>query len=138
MRLLSQYREGHPWPNGGFPFKDPRTGLKFDGMSADLKLQAQNVIKHRRGNPHIYPVNEQKYLDQDWVMLEIEDFMCRQNGSICGDDPMPRQREGADIKIIYPEQLCACGGEWEARFCPTCAGSKVQKFVCKQCGNAAP
>lgn len=134
MRLKSLFREGRPFPPGGYPFVDGRTGKKFDGSSADLKLQAENVIKHRQANPHVYNPEERKYLDKDWVMLEIEDFMCKSNPSICGDDLPPRP---ADPTFATPTQECACGvRDWRAQFCKSCGSGKLQKWVCGGCGNA--
>lgn len=137
MRLLTQFREGHPWPNGGYAFKDGRTGRKFDGMSADLKLQAQNVIKHRQANPHIYPPDQPKYLDLDWVMLEIEDYMCKENPAICGGDAQPKVRKDPTFDIPLPTEPCTVCGftSWSPNWCKTCGSGKVEGFKCGNCGN---
>jgi predicted RNA-binding Zn-ribbon protein involved in translation (DUF1610 family) len=133
MRLLSKYREGNPWLPGGYPFTDPRTGLKFDAMSADLKMQAQNVIKHRRGNPHVYHPDEPKYLDLDWVMLEIEDALCTEAPQYCGDDNV--SKPDPTIQVETPDKDCPkCGKRnWLPLWCQSCGRPKILNYKCAEC-----
>ncbi len=134
MRLLPNYREGHPWIPGGYGFVDGRTGRKFDAMSADLKLQAQNVQQHRLSNPHIYPASEPKYLDLDWIMLQIEDFICSGSPQYCGEPTPPRPDPTYDIQL--PEKDCECGArEWLPQWCQSCGQPKILSFKCAKCAK---
>lgn len=130
-----------PWPPGGFPFADPRTGQKFDGMSADLTLQARNVIQHRLANPRFYPKDQSGAFSLTGVMQEITDFVCNRNPGACFDpasnvSPRAAAPNPAAPVIASPQFACPkCGSvEWIADYCPTCSGKRVVGYICVKCG----
>ena len=47
-------RTNGPMPPGGYPFTDPRTGLRFHGMEGQFETQVRKIIEHRLANPAVY------------------------------------------------------------------------------------
>lgn len=144
MPLKLRTRAG-AWPPGGFPFKDPRTGKTFDAMSADLALQAKNVIAHRSANPRIYPRDEAQYFFADAVKQEIVDQICANRPELCTDhvggriEPQPIPK-GVTVPSVQAGKRCyKCGGtEFDPIFCKTCSGSKVKAWLCRGCRTPNP
>lgn len=119
------------WPTGGYPFRDPRTGKLFEGMSADLTLQVLNVIQHRRANPTFYPSTETSAFEPSNIRQQIIDHMCLLRPQLCGG-PAPDTTYQAPV----PTDKCPkCGSDKaEPVFCKTCSGSKIVAWKCGQCG----
>lgn len=131
MRLKDEWK-GTKFPNGGWPFVDSRTGKVFDPNAGDIRDRANQVISHRRANPHIYSPSELKYLDRDWVMAEIEDYICKVNPSLCGDGQV--QRPTVNVTVMPTTPCSACGStQYEAEMCPSCGTPRVVAYRCKQC-----
>ncbi len=135
-----------PFPAGGFGFKDPRTNRTFDGMSADLTMQAREIIAHRMANPAIYPAHESSHFSLVDVIGEITRQVCQRSPASCYDDrnsvrstPVPPsvRRNPATIVVQAPSSVCrACGsGEWEPVYCKVCSGKKLTGYKCKSCGK---
>lgn len=127
------------WPPGGYPFKDPRTGKVFDGMSADLGLQAKNVVIHRRGNPRVYPPNDTGWFDVGAIRQEIINYMCSLRPELCTDGvPLPLN-EPAAFAVQKPAHACPKCGSHEASpvYCKTCSGQKITGWKCV-CGTERP
>lgn len=120
------------WPHGGHPYQDPRTGKKFDGMSADLDLQTLNIIQHRQANPGFYPSTERSAFESAAIRQQIIDYMCLLRPQLCGDSSKPDPTYQAPV----PNGRCAnCGSDQaEPVYCKTCAGQKITGWKCKQCG----
>jgi predicted RNA-binding Zn-ribbon protein involved in translation (DUF1610 family) len=132
MKLNDEWM-GTRFPPNGYPFQDPRTGLKFDAMSGGLDDRVTQVIKHRRANPNIYPQTDPKYLDVDWVRLEIIDYICQQVPSNCNNGIVPKPV----INVIeLPTTPCPSCGQvsWSAAFCRTCGSGKISSYKCMNCG----
>lgn len=123
------------WPAGGYPFRDPRTSKVFDGMSADLNLQAQNVVKHRRANPRFYPSNDTHWFQVSIVRQEIVDYMCGQKPELCTDGVASPAH--SNLAVQQPSSKCpSCGsGEATAILCKTCSGQKIVGWKCKACSK---
>lgn len=124
------------FPPGGFPFQDKRTGKKFDGMSADLKLQAMNVIQHRRGNMRLYPATEGMAFNSDAVQQEILEQVCANHRGICVEQvkSLPMSRNFA---VVKSNKSCPkCGNtDLTPKYCKTCSGSKIRGWTCDKCGT---
>ena len=135
MRLNDEY-QGSRFPPGGYPFHDNRTGMNFDAMQGGIEDRVSQVIKHRIANPNLYPTSEPKFLDRAWVRLEIEDQICSNRPSICGNTtayaPPPPINQ-----IEFPTTPCPrCGvTNWKANLCPTCGRAKVTSYSCIGCGK---
>lgn len=133
------------WPAGGYPYTDQRTGQRFDGMSADLLLQARNVIKHRMGNPRFYPQSEPQHFQLVAVMQEITDAICKQNPAACCDSehvtsrptPIVRNASPAAVVTLPSTSSCPkCGSTTaEPLYCRTCSGKRLLGYKCATCGT---
>jgi hypothetical protein len=130
-----------PFPSGGYPFTDPKTGMKFDGMSADVLLQSRNVFKHRSANPKLWPNGTFTIAS---ISQEIIEFTCRRLPGWCEDSEQPNQTVKAMIKrpaIKVPAgKVCQrCGSNnLIPTWCKTCGGSKLTGWHCNNCGAAVP
>ena len=134
MRLREEWR-GSRWPQGGWPYRDERTGMFFDPNHGDMRDKIPAVQKHRRANPHIYPPHDTQYFDPEFIRAQIEEYMCRQKPQLCGDGAIP-YKPVVNV-IVTPTTPCSgCGAvNYEAEFCKSCGGSKIQNFKCKDCGT---
>lgn len=110
-------------------------------MSADLRLQAKNVIAHRKANPRFYPPADLSQFSQDGVEREIVEQICRNRPSLCYDDMRPNEPlESVNVPRVAPasRKCFKCGGSLEPVYCKTCGGSKVKYYKCKECGTENP
>jgi len=133
MRLATEW-QGTRHPPGNFPFKDARTGHPFDPNAGGMRDRIADVQKHRRANPTVYLSTEPQYFDANFIQQQIEDFMCNLRPEICGEAP----KLEAKVNVLeIPMFACAkCSAtDWKARYCPTCAGQRVEGFTCNACGN---
>lgn len=122
---------------GGYPFMDPRTGLKFDGFDAGgFGDQVHRIIKHRSLNPRHYPSDDLKWLNFEEVCIELEVYQCLRLGGdkrFCVD---PDVSEAEAAKTSHATGICRfCGGELKERLCPTCSGHRVIGYQCLKCGS---
>jgi hypothetical protein len=105
-------------------------------MSADLKSQAHNVMKHRLANPKIYPMGQ---INLDAIIQEIVTFTCNRLPHLCEDSDIPMQLSRALVKTpnikVPANKVCVkCGSKnLTPSFCKTCGGSKVTSWVCNDC-----
>lgn len=127
-------RDGAMHP-GGYPYTDPRTNHRFDGFDAGgFGDQVQRIIKHRLGNPKIYPPSEPQYLSFNFVADQLDEYQCQRFGGdprYCGqtNDEIERKLQ------LNSKGICAnCGGALIDKLCSTCSGGKVIGKVCSRCG----
>ncbi len=124
------------WPPGGYPFTDPKTGQKFDGMSADLKSQCLNVITHRFANPKKYPPTNVNAFDFDHVLREISEYQCLRLGNnprFCFDTEHPTRRT-KEVQTVDGVPVCpSCGKMMIPYRCPTCSGTRIRGWQCQGC-----
>lgn len=122
------------FPPGGYAFRDPKTGLAFNGMEATLDGQIEKIVRHRLANPRFYPLNEPHWLDRERVRQEIfQQIHAKHPELFVGYDAPPRQT----IKVVVsqPRNACVCGSiEADPVYCKTCGGSKIKAWKCKKCG----
>jgi hypothetical protein len=118
----------NPYPaNGGYGFKDPRTGREFNGLHSSARDTALKIIEHRRGNPHIYHPGESQWFDGDQVRQEIyqQKFQTMPELFI-GFGEQPKSAT---------DQKCSCGEQdWETEYCKGCSGKRVVGYKCRKCG----
>lgn len=128
------------WPTNGFPFTEPKTGKLFDGMSADLRLQAQNVIQHRKANPNIFPPNDLGLFDQHNVERQIINQICAARPEACYDDSLPEIMTQPQQSIAPASKKCfKCGSsDLEPIYCKTCSGKRILAYRCKACNQEVP
>lgn len=122
---------------GGYPFMDPRTGMKFDGFDAGgFSDQVNRIIRHRTANPRIYPPTDGKWLNFEEVTIELELYQCMRLGydkRYCSD---PAVSEEVAAAASHQSGVCRfCGGTLKERLCPTCSGHKVIGYTCIKCGS---
>lgn len=135
-----QLKPTRGWPPGGFPFVDPKSGMAFEPMSADLQLQTQNVIKHRRANPSIYPPSDKTAFDPLAVQREIIEYICRVRPSNCTETV----RQAKSYFVVEPgpphgKKCLKCQSEnLVATYCKSCGGRKITSWKCTQCGFENP
>ena len=119
------------WQNGGYPFKDPRTGRHFEGMTVNLFNQAQRVALHRRGNPKLYPPQDPQFLNPQMIEIEIQEQICVKRPDLCNEAVSRRPVNSAPWA---PPTICPkCNGPITERLCPTCSGRRVTGWECKPC-----
>jgi len=132
------------WPAGGFPFVDPRTGKVFDGMSADLTLQAKNIIAHRKANPKIYPASEAQFLFIDAVKQEVLGYICARRPSLCADSVNVAMQIATPKNFVMPspppgKKCYRCGStDLKPVPCKTCGGFKIKSWLCNNCQTSNP
>jgi len=123
-------------PTGGFPFQDPKLGKKYDGYSFDFKGLVSTIIKDRKANPRIYPVEDTRAFDYDIVAQEVENYIWN------NAKPQTRQNYFQDAKPpttespqIVSGKVCEkCNGtNIVDRLCRTCGGRKVIGYTCRDC-----
>jgi hypothetical protein len=133
MNLLPQW-QGSAWPPGGFPFVDPRTGMKFDAMSGNIDHKIGQVQQHRRANPTVYPNGEGT--SADFIRQEIVDYMCGRNMSLCMEGTITSMAKPSNPAAIVQTVNCPSCGKIDAvpTFCVTCGGNKVKYWTCS-CGT---
>jgi len=108
--------------------------MRFDPCAGGMNDRINDVQKHRRANPTVYPPTDAQYLDSGFIYQQIVDFMCNQKPELCGEAPKyPAQK----INVIEtPLFACLkCGNtDWKAIMCPTCGTSRITGWECKSCG----
>lgn len=131
---MSLIRRDGAMPPGGYYFQDPKTGMKFEGMSATFAEQVGTIISHRMANPKIYPATEPQFLNWDSVANELDVYTCTRLGnhpSFCFD---PNSKPAANVPRIVVAECPKCRGALIERTCPTCAGRRVIGWKCSKCG----
>jgi len=127
------------FPPNGFPFTDPRTGMRFGGMEGTPQFQATRIIAHRQANPKLYPATEAHWFDQRSVENEVlaEKFKAMPwlfKGQPDQQPLLPGQQSKVEQVIVGDK--CSCGStQYTARFCSTCSGRKVIGKKCLSCGK---
>lgn len=109
-------------------------------MQQGLLGRAREVIKHRFGNPVIYPQHESQHFNLQFVMQEITDAICRKHPSFCMETVPVGPPSAAQTPVVVQPPVnpaCpACGStEWKADYCKTCSGSRIVGYICLKCGN---
>ena len=129
-----------PLISGGFPFKDPRTGMDFNGMEGTFDDQVSKIAAHRFANPEKYPRNEVGFLDRTSIENELEAFQAnRLNNSplYFYDDSKPQGQslQQPAGKIVADKYCAKCGGSMAEIYCQTCSSRRVIGVKCQTCGN---
>lgn len=130
MKLI---RRDGPYPPGGYPFTDGRTGFKFPGMEDTFYGQVRAIIRHRLANENLYPRNQPQFLSLDHVAAELDVYQCNRlgnNPSFCTDGTI-QVKSGPATNNPCP----ACGTLMNARFCATCPSQKWIGWGCPKCGK---
>jgi hypothetical protein len=136
---LSLKNRNSGWPPGGYPFVDKRTGKNFDGMSADLGMQAKNVADHRKANPAIYPLSEGQWFDDLFIRQEIIEYMCSLRPELCYDGSAVKNPIWTEPVPPAGKTCIKCSGtEMSPTYCKTCSGRKVVSWKCNKCGTENP
>ena len=133
MNLLPQW-QGSAWPPGGYPFQDPRTGMKFDAMAGNIDHKVAQVRQHRLANPTAYPNGERT--NPDAVRQEIVDYICGKNPALCMEGFVPPTPNPSNPAAIVQTVNCPKCGLLDAKptICPTCSGTRVKYWTCS-CGE---
>lgn len=135
--MIKLIRRNGPFIPGGYPYVDPRTNMRFDGMEADFSEQVQKIIRHRTANPKIYPPAEGKFLSTEFVADELDVYQCQR----FGNDPKYCSDGKPFVGTVgrVSERKCSiCGGPLVERLCPTCSGSRVIGYTCNNCKKDFP
>lgn len=85
------------WPPGGYQYKQPETGMEFDG-NHQLKAQILLILAHRKGNG----LARATY---DEVVQDLVQYTCQRVPGVCGS------ATPAAKLAVRPVRKCgACGG----------------------------
>ncbi len=112
-------------PTGGFPFVDAKLGKKYDGFSFDFKGLVATIIKDRKANPRVYPVEESRSFDYDVVAQEVENYIWNVSSF------QTRQNYFQDAKPPTTESPQAVSG----KVCPKCGGKDIVERLCRSCSG---
>ncbi len=137
MSLVLKNATASQFPPQGWPFTDPRTGMKFNGWEGSPPMQAVKIAAHRRANPHKWPDGEgqdtngivqelyaQKFASMPWLFVGQPD-----------KDPTYRPNREATSVTISGEK-CSCGAtEFKPVYCKTCSGKRITGYTCASCGK---
>lgn len=129
---MSLIRRDGPFPPGGWKFVDPRTGMKFDGMSVTFREQAKKIISHRLANPNVYLPKELQYTTLANVEDELDAYTCSRLGNnsrycISAGPRIP-------TPIPLPKVCPKCNTAMEPILCKTCGGRRIKGYHCPKCG----
>ena len=127
-------------PPQGYPFADPRTGMRWGGFSQDLLGRVREIIKHRLANPAIYPQHEPQHFSIEAVTREVVGPICAKHPSYCMETIVqgpPSAGQTPTVAQAPRNPACPkCGSlEWKATYCSTCGGHKIDGYVCLKCGT---
>lgn len=128
------------FPPGGFQFKDPRTGLKFE--HGDFKDVVSQIIKHRQANPRIYPKDFPESFDFNTVSNILDSYTCdrlKNSPKWCiSGEPEPVDVSGLELMLLpSPCYKCHCNQGYEI-ICKSCAGRRRTGFYCRDCLTIIP
>lgn len=135
--LMHLRRRDGPMPAGGFPFTDPKTGMKFAGMEATFKQQVHKIVMHRLANPLKYPTSEPEKFSTEHVAAELDLYTCQRLGNspnFCTDGSI----NVAPVRVMTNRFCPDCGSPMMAVYCQTCSRAKVVAYKCQQCGKELP
>lgn len=120
-------------PSGGFPFKDPKTGMLFNGYEGTAQMIAVKVMAHRDANSALYP-NGSGGLD-----AIVQEIYAQKNAQMPWlfvggpDDPGLPPTITASTGAVGG--ICVCGAtEVDPIYCPTCGGQRITGYKCRACG----
>ena len=125
-------RHNGPHPPGGFPFVDPKTGMKFSGQEGGIRDTVERVLQHRLSNPKIFSGAD---LGFDDVLEEVDCWQCTRLGS---DSRWCTNGKPGSPQIVVrvANQFCPdCGSTMTEKLCATCGGRKVVGYTCGKCGK---
>lgn len=131
MKLI---RTTGSFPPGGYEFKDPRTGMTFNGHEANFQQQISNIIRHRQGNPKIYPPGEVGFMDRVNIANELSEFNCarlKNDPAYCMDGKI--RVAAKDVGDTVGKPCPKCGEPLREKLCSTCLGRRVIGLICLKC-----
>lgn len=139
MSLLQPKQSNGGFPQGGWPWVDPKTGFKLNGWEGTPQMHAVKIIAHRRANPNHYPPSESHWFDPAAVVQEIYQQKVKTHPHLFkgySDTPPIVERKPQTQLMVSPTIICACGSnEYEAIKCMTCGGHRIKGYRCKKCGK---
>lgn len=127
------------FPQGGFGFRDPKTGFICNGYEGTPAMHAVKIIANRRANPHVYPAGESQWFDQQSVIQEIYAQKVVTHPHLFkgySDAYIVPQKDKVVSRTIAPTVACACGShDFDPVYCKTCGGRVIKGYKCKSCGK---
>lgn len=137
MRLISR---NPPFPAGGYPYYDPRTGIRYNGLEGTFDDITRKIQADRKRNVRLYPPDEQqgKFLDLVFIGKQLDGYQCARLGN------NPRWCTDGNGQVInrnyslgsLSEKICPdCKIQLNEKVCPTCGGRRVTGYVCPKCGR---
>lgn len=126
-------RHNGPHPPGGFPFVDPKTGMRFSGHEGGIRDVVERVLQHRLSNPKIFTKAEDISFD---AVLELVDcYQCARLGSpkqYCTDG----KNGNPQVILRVVSKYCPdCTTTMIERYCPTCSSRRLIGYACPKCGK---
>ncbi len=139
MSLKLKNASASQFPENGWPFTDPRTGMKFPGWEGSPDMQSVKIAAHRAANPKLWPNGEGQ--DRGGIIQELFAQKVRTHPYLFvgypDKDPSYRSQPEARETIVKGS-ACSCGcTEFIAEYCRTCSGNRIVGRKCKSCGKAA-
>ena len=137
--ILKLKNPNAPFPQGGWPFKDPKTGFSVNGYEGTPTMHAPKIIAHRRANPHVYPSQQYHWFDEQSVIQEIYQQKLATHPHLFrgfADKTVEIKTKATNKRVEQPSLNCECGAlDWKPKYCPTCSGKKLIGWTCGKCGK---
>ena len=139
MTLLQPKQSNGGFPQGGWPYVDPKTGFKCNGWEGTPQMHAVKIIAHRRANPNFYPPSEGQWFDPASVVQEIYQQKVKTHPHLFkgySDNAPQMNAQPTPKTMVSPTIVCACGSnEFEPQYCKTCGGNRINGYKCSKCGK---
>ncbi len=139
MSLKLKNASASQFPPEGWPFTDPKTGMRFNGWEGTPQMIAVKIQAHRAANPKFYPDGagqDANAIIQEIFMQKVQRMPWLFSGYPDKDPSYPSQPVARET--IVKGAACSCGcTEFIAEYCKTCSGARIVGRKCKSCGKAA-
>lgn len=140
MKLISR---NPPFPPGGYPYYDPRTGIRYNGLEGTFDDIMRKIQADRKRNPRVYPPDEEqgKFLDLVFIGKSLDEYTCNRLGNStrwCTDGNGQVINRNYNLGKIQLTTCPDCNVALQEKICPTCSGHRVIGYVCPKCGRTFP
>ncbi len=123
------------FPQGGWPFTDPRTGMKFNGWEGSPMMQAVKIAAHRGANPSKWPDGTGQDLNSIVQELYAQKFSVMPWLFLGQPDKDPSYPSNPATVLVNGEK-CSCGNtQFTPIYCATCSGKRITGYKCSGCGK---
>lgn len=129
------------FPPSGWPYRDPKTGMDFNGYQGSPQIIAVKIAEHRRANPKFYPGNEGQNVESIVQEIYAAKFAVAPWMFKGQPDRNPVYQSATQSQPSNERvngAACSCGStEYIPVYCPTCSGRRITGRKCASCGKSA-